>query len=256
MKTRVGCVPYLNARPLALGLVASGAPYTVVFKPPRKLGEDLESGMVMGALAPALLAATKGFEILPSHGIISRGAVASVHLYSRKDPSDWKTVFLDVNSLSSVALSEVLCRFHFKNQAKIVGEDGRASADAYLLIGDQDMSHRKPDGMRSWDLGEEWQKFAGLPFLYAAWVVSPGLRETDRRVLDLAFMDPSSADIEASLPAESARLGLPVEALRDYLRKNIHYNVDESVLEGFRKFLSLAHQIHPEMATAVKVSQI
>ncbi|MGE4159556.1 MAG: menaquinone biosynthetic enzyme MqnA/MqnD family protein [Planctomycetota bacterium] len=256
MKTRIGCVPYLNARPLALGLVATGAPYTVVFKHPRKLGEELDSGLLMGALAPAVLAASGGYEILPSHGIISRGQVGSVHLYSRKEPSDWQTVFMDVHSMSSVALTEVLCRFHFKNQARVVGLEGKATADAYLLIGDQDMAHRMDEGVRRWDLGEEWQSMTGLPFLYAAWVVSPGLRETDRRILDLAYMDPGSPDLEETLPSESARLGLSVETLRHYLTHNIHYNIDKDVLEGFRRYLSHLSEIRPGISTQVKVAHL
>lgn len=256
MKTRIGCVPYLNARPLALGLVASGGPYTLLFKHPKQLGQDLRADQLMGALAPALLAATGGFEILPSHGIISRGEVASVHLYSRKDPQDWNTVFMDVHSLSSVALTEVLCRFHFKNSARIVGEEGRATADAYLLIGDQDMMHRPQEGVRSWDLGTQWQQFTGLPFLYAAWVVSPGLREADRRVLDMAYMNPAAPELAETLPAESARLGLPVEALRRYLSHNIHYDIDAGVLEGFRRYLSHLSEIRPGISTEVKVADL
>ena len=47
----------------------------------------------------------------------------------------------------------------------------KAGFKTVMSTGDKDMAHQPDEGIRNWDLGDEWQKFTGLPFLYAAWLV-------------------------------------------------------------------------------------
>src|SRR5213075_3491391 len=46
---------------------------------------------------------------------------------------------------------------------------------ARLIIGDQAISFRQThaSGFRFWDLGEQWKKLTGLPFVYALWLIRP-----------------------------------------------------------------------------------
>ncbi len=51
---------------------------------------------------------------------------------------------------------------------------GEVSADATLLIGDRAM--RSPGGrfVEVWDLGDEWCRWAELPFVFAMWTARTG----------------------------------------------------------------------------------
>src|SRR5436190_20439407 len=48
-------------------------------------------------------------------------------------------------------------------------------ADAVLLIGDRAMRAALPGYPYSYDLGQEWTEWTGLPFVYAVWAVRPGV---------------------------------------------------------------------------------
>jgi chorismate dehydratase len=240
LKARIGSVPYLNSLPLFQGILISGGNLTLLFDYPTNLAHGLRRQSFQGALCPTLLALqSPKYQILPNHGIISRGPVGSVHIYSNKEAKDWKTVLLDTHSMSSVALCEVLCKKHFKNEAKIVGNVSAEEADAYLLIGDIDMNHEAPEGYQSWDLGQAWQELSGLPFLYAAWLVHEDIDTATRYILNDAYVNPRSEVLQEVLPEFLKNFkNLSQEEATDYLTKNIHYKIDDEVWEGFRTFVN------------------
>jgi chorismate dehydratase len=49
-----------------------------------------------------------------------------------------------------------------------------------LLIGDQAIRFRQRHAgeFHFWDLGEQWNKLVGLPFLYALWLIRPEVRDS------------------------------------------------------------------------------
>ena len=47
-------------------------------------------------------------------------------------------------------------------------------ADAILVIGDRAMDLDTHEFCESWDLGEQWLKETGLPFVFAMWVARDG----------------------------------------------------------------------------------
>src|SRR5207249_13209 len=119
--------------------------------------------------------------LLPGIGITSDGPVKSVALFSRRPVGqlDRRTVLLTASSRTAVALLELLCRDVWKvqprfAQARAEGSDLDGLAhlphDAVLVIGDAALllaarhsyTHRI-------DLGEEWKRWTGLPFVFAVW---------------------------------------------------------------------------------------
>jgi chorismate dehydratase len=245
VKPRIGSVPYLNSLPLFQGVLVSGGNMTLMFDYPSNLAKGLKKKSFQAALCPTLLALQSNqYEILPQYGIISRGPVKSVHLYSKKDPKDWKSVCLDIHSMSSVALAEVLCQKHFKNKAEIVGLEMQDSADAYLLIGDKDMAHKAEEGVASYDLGEAWQELTGLPFLYAAWLVRDNIDEGIKFILNNSFVDPSDEILQDVLPDFLKNIpGLSMQEANQYLTENIHYTIDDEVWEGFNTFVNYLAEV-------------
>ena len=168
---RIGCVKYLNARPL---IGAYDGP--VVFEHPAVLARQIWSGELDAGLVPVFEALRHpGYALVDGIGICSDGPVYSVYLEHRVPVAEVRTVALDAASLTSVHLLEVLCAEFLGIRPRTVqGED----ADACLWIGNQAIERRLRMGAGEGllDLGEAWKRFTGLPFVYAVWMLRPGLQ--------------------------------------------------------------------------------
>ena len=109
------------------------------------------------------------------------GAVNSVALFTRVPVAQVRRIALDVSSRSSVGLVRVLCRHHFGIEPEFVDASPDLAsmldvADAALMIGDPALDAPwQALGATKIDLGEAWQAFTGLPFVFAAWVARPGV---------------------------------------------------------------------------------
>lgn len=167
---RIGCVKYLNSRPLICAYDGK-----VEFGHPSALAGMLAAGALDVALVPV-------FEVLrdPRYLIVDDAAVAcdgpvfSVFLAYRGDIRDVRSVATDPASLSSLNLLKVLLA-EFHGICPAFGEQG----EARLLIGNQAIEFRlaedaTPDGWKFLDLGEEWKRCTGLPFVFAVWAMRPG----------------------------------------------------------------------------------
>src|SRR5439155_847310 len=109
------------------------------------------------------------------------GPVRSVALFSRRTVGqlDGRTVLLSASSRTSVALLELLCgdvwkvRPHFAEARAEAGDLDALEGlphDAVLVIGDAALllaaRHAYP---HRYDLGEEWKRWTGMPFVFAVW---------------------------------------------------------------------------------------
>jgi chorismate dehydratase len=170
---RVGCVQYLNARPLIM-------PYEgeVVFEHPARLADLLASGEIDIALSPVFEAFRQpDFPIADGVAIASRGAVFSVFLAHRGPLEQVRSVSLDPASrTSSNLLRCLLAEFHGLHPAFEPCEEPRIDDHrGILLIGNQAIRFRQqsPEGIHYLDLGEEWLARTGLPFVFAVWQIRP-----------------------------------------------------------------------------------
>lgn len=173
---RVGCVRYLNSRPLIEGL--SG----VRLEHPSILAAALRAGELDAALVPVfeVLRAPKGqYRVVDGVGICSDGPVYSVFVAHEADVGEVDEIVADPASLTSVHLLQVLGRRVQGRTLKIVAEKDASHAQlnaARLLIGNQAIHYRlecerSRPAVRFWDLGEAWSRWTGLPFVYALWVL-------------------------------------------------------------------------------------
>ena len=70
---------------------------------------------------------------------------------------------------------------------------------ARLIIGDQAISfrHNHADAFQFWDLGEQWKKLTGLPFVYALWLIRPEVPDAKSIAQRLrGLRDENLADIQ------------------------------------------------------------
>lgn len=175
--TRVGCVPYLNARPLVAYLERPevSADVAVVYDTPSRLAASLRLGELDVALVSSYEALLRpGLEIVPDVSISTRGRVLSVRLFSKVPFEEIQTLALDQSSLTSSHLAQLLlaelhdcCPMLSSAPPDLAGM--LVGADAGLLIGDAGMA-ADGTGLQVLDLGEAWTELTGLPFVWAAWI--------------------------------------------------------------------------------------
>ncbi|HYR59045.1 MAG TPA: menaquinone biosynthesis protein [Chthoniobacteraceae bacterium] len=190
---RLGCVPYLNSKPLIFGCDAH-----VHFDHPSGLARDLSSGALDVALVPVFEALRNPpWLAVDDVAIACDGPVFSVFLAHRGELENVRRIALDPASLTSAHLLKVLlAEFHEAERGTDFQSVSRETddtttigslerrianpsyvADARLLIGNQAIGFRtaNPTGWRYLDLGEEWKRCTGLPFVFALWLMRPSL---------------------------------------------------------------------------------
>jgi chorismate dehydratase len=251
----VGAVGYLNARPHVFGLDDSPR-FRVRFDVPAKCAELLHEGAVDLGLIPSIeylrgpVEAPHTYCIVPDVAIASRGAVASVALYTSKPLRDVRSIALDTSSRTSVALVRVLCAREFRIRPILYSSGPRldemlALADAALLIGDNALfleldRHRSgPEPVDKIDLGEVWTRATGLPFVYAFWAGRPGVLTPDdvaalQRARDEGVAHVS--EITARYFSDARQQGIGAR----YLRDNIKYGLGPDERAGLELFYRYA----------------
>jgi chorismate dehydratase len=263
---RLGAVGYLNARPCVVGLDRDPA-FELRFDVPSSCATLLHEGSVDVGLIPSIEYlrgpnGPAGYAIVPGVAIASRGAVASVALYTTRPMRDVRSIALDTSSRTSVALTRVLCAraFQIAPALQPSGPDIEAMldrCDAALLIGDAALlldhaairaraaAGSGPDRsgpIEKIDLGETWTVMTGLPFVYAFWAGRPeALSAGHVRALQAA-RDAGVAD-----PEGVAATYFSDPALRSigasYLRDNIKYDLGAEERAGLELFHRYAAEL-------------
>ncbi|MGE0392786.1 MAG: menaquinone biosynthetic enzyme MqnA/MqnD family protein [Vicinamibacterales bacterium] len=238
---------FLNARPLTWALDRQPDRWRVRYDLPSACARLLHAGDVDLGLIPSIEYLERpDYRFVPGVGIGSRGPIASVALFTRRDIADVRSVALDTSSRTSVALVKVLCarRFGIAPEFRPHAPDldaMLAGADAALVIGDPALElDAAALGLRKIDLGDEWTALTGLPFVYAAWTGRPGaVADSDVKVLQAAQAEGVTATGE--IAAEYAGSRTAVRPLAEaYLRDNVRYGMGPDEVAGLQLFLDWA----------------
>lgn len=246
-RLRVGAVSYLNTKPLIRHLPELARDVDLVLEVPSRLAADLAAGRLDVGLIPSIEYFRAGeYSILPGVSISSFGPVMSVKLCSRKPFARIETVAADEGSRTSIALTHILL-FHLfgvepQTRPLPLTDDYRSdSADAVLVIGDRAMRVRDGEYPYTLDLGYEWSRWTGLPFVFAFFAVADGVT-VPPPVADafLRAKEMGRGEIPAIVQEESVRLGLDETQCRYYLEKVIRHDFGDAELEGLVRFYELA----------------
>ena len=267
---RVGCVSYLNAKPLIHPVEEAGrGSIQVKFDVPAALLDALESGETDIALCPVvdLLRSDQPLEIVPVGGIGCRGATWTVRLFSRVPVERVTRVHVDVESHTSVALLRVLMAGVYGVAVEVVPwqsravtrrfapkaslsvgvdqrEEGGGWPEAVLLIGDKVVTGSPsavvyPHGL---DLGEAWFEWTGLPFVFATWLCRVGAELGDVPALLENQREVNLARVPELVELYAAKHGWPADMASEYLGQVLRYRVGEEELAGVRRFAELAEE--------------
>ncbi len=248
-KLRIGAVSYLNTKPLIYGIERFAPQAELVLDYPSRLADDLARGRLDVALIPSIeFFHDPTYSIVSNACIACRGPVLSVKLFSRGPIEAIRTLALDEGSRTSVALLRILLaeRYGVRPELKRlpVGDSlADSNADAVLLIGDRAMHSPAGRFKVVWDLGDEWCRWAELPFVFAMWVARAGA-ELDG--LDAALAearDAGVAHLEEIADREAAPLGLTRPQCLSYLRENLYFYLGPREQRGLELFYRKASQL-------------
>ncbi len=233
---RVGCVQYLNAKPLIHGYDGP-----VVFDHPSGLARDLAAGALDVALVP-IFEALRHPRYLLADGvaIASDGPVYSVFLAHRGPLAEVRTIALDPASLTSIHLLQVLlAEYHGLRPQLLERSAFPAKADAVLLIGNQAIDFRERDAgaHQLLDLGEEWQHCTGRPFVYAPWLLRADLPDAPAVAEELrALQRHGTARIAEIVRADPHHFAFGERYLTEHIRFGLGAR-EKAGIEKFRELL-------------------
>jgi chorismate dehydratase len=247
---RLGAVEYLNTKPLVYGLERD-ARFAIRYDVPARCAALLHEGAVDLGLIPSIeyLRGPVRYRIVPGLAIASRGPVASVAMYTRRDPREIRSIAMDTSSRTSVALVTVILSrvFDVRPDPLPASPDLDSMlerADAALIIGDNALLlDHAAAGVQKVDLGEEWTRATALPFVYAFWAGRDGAVTADH----VAAMQQALAE-GVERPDEIGRAYFPGEPERQqiaarYLRDNIKYALGAEERAGLELFYRYAAEL-------------
>jgi len=278
----IGCVTYLNSRPLIRGWAGN-----VEFDHPSALCHRLANGQLDVALVSSFeFLRNPIYRIIDDVSISSDGPVYSVVVAYRDEFSNIEEIELDPASETAVSLLRCLLaerglkprlipNIDFqsvrpaslqpaapqpaeKMSAVSTGKTPmfQARLRAHLVIGDQAIKfrHDHADTFQFWDLGEQWKKLTGLPFVYALWLIRPEVSDATsiaqrlRGLRDENVGDIPSIVSEAVADVRDNNQAISKEFLDRYYNEHLRFGFGAREKQGLHTFADLCakHGILPK----------
>jgi chorismate dehydratase len=231
---RVGSVPYLVARPIDGGL-GDEPEIELSHALPARLVEQLRAGEVDVALVSSIeLFRREGYGYLSGSAIMGQGFVASVQVFLRRPVEELRTVALDPASRTAQALTRVTlierARREGRSEPRFIEveldvDPQEVEADAWLRIGDPALrAYLAKDCPPLFNPSEAWCEPRRLPFVFAAWIVRPGIELTDEQRAAFARARERGQRNLDQLSREASRSwDLPLGPCRRYLGAECRY---------------------------------
>ena len=254
-RLRISAISYLNTAPLmwdfengeTAGLLKQHFEFSYTI--PSECADQLRSGEAdIGIIPVAAYTSIPDLHIIPDVAIAAKNKVQSILLVSKSPIETIRDVAVDTSSRTSTALLQVFLK-------KFVGVKAAFSAqkpdlaemlrwhDAAMLIGDAALQARTGN-YHVYDLGEEWRRWTGRPFVFAFWAIRKAALENAGGLRIASFFQKSRdhglQNVETIATDWSARMGMTHKAIREYLTESIDYSLDRENLEGLQLFYRYA----------------
>jgi chorismate dehydratase len=233
-------VSYTNTKPFIYGIEHTDLinKIDLSLDTPTDCAQKLIDNVVdVGLIPVAATLSLPEWNIVSDYCIGAVGPVNSVFIFSNCEIKDIVTLQLDPQSRSSNNLARVLLKNYWKKEYKEVlnAPDYTASTDphtAFVLIGDRTFG-KKDQYPFVYDLSEEWLKFTGLPFTFAAWIANKPIPQEfiDEFNISLKFGLDHRAEVLKQLPER------PDFDLEDYLMKKLDFDLTQDKKKALYLFL-------------------
>lgn len=182
-KARIGMINFINTAPLytVWTKTVKRPDWQITEAPPAILNKMLyENQLDLGFVSAHEYAAhPRLYKILSGLSISTTGPVGSVFLFSGKkiDTLDQSLVLLSAHSQTSVSLVKIILEEFYRVSPRYLSGmlaqyQGGEFPEAVLAIGDEALRLKKSGIFEyQYDLGDIWQQYTGLPFVFAVWAV-------------------------------------------------------------------------------------
>jgi chorismate dehydratase len=184
---KVGRTPYLSSEPMYFDMYKRGI--EVQELPPNELTAAISEGRLQGGLIPLVdtFGLDDSMQTLSGFCVATISQAVSVKLHSKApiEELSGSSIAIPNEAPTAIKLLQVLLMLkHGIMPGAYVTEDD--PHDARLLAGNLGLRHRR--GLRgfqdTYDLGEEWRQWTGLPFVFARWVLRNDLERQDALVIE------------------------------------------------------------------------
>ncbi len=254
-RLRIGCVQYLNAQPLIHGWQEP-----VIFDHPSSLCRQLAAGELDVALVSSFeFLRCPSYQIVDQVAVASDGPVHSVFLVHQGPLDQIETVDLDPASSTSVNLVRCLfaeARIRPRFEARLHSpQDEFHTGRAKLMIGDAAIRFRAAHATEYnyWDLGAEWKRLTGLPFVFALWLIRPEVANSKVIAEQLrALRDRNVENLDEVIRAQE---NFAADFCSFYFRECLRFAFGEPEKAGLLRFRALCekHGLLPPDATPLRL---
>jgi chorismate dehydratase len=248
---RIAASSYLNTAPLIWSFLHGAQQRAVelfTHQSPARCAEMLANREVDAALVPVIeYQRIPGITIVPDVCVGSQTAVRSVVLATKvNNLKKIKRVALDDSSRTSVALLKIIFRefLGFDPEWQVLPPDLRSMLEhneAALIIGDPAMKIPR-DKFQVFDLATLWHEFTGFGFVFAMWMVRSGNAEPARMIDFKGARDEGLAHLDEIVADYQDSLGLSSAEIKDYLTRNIAFQMDEKMKQGLELYFELGRK--------------
>ncbi len=251
MKLRVSFIDFLNAVPLGWGFL--NGPYQeafeLLFDVPAECAKHLTTGEADVGLIPVIeYQNIPSLRVLPDISIASKREAKSVLFVSKLPLETVSDIAVDQSSRTSIALLKILIH-HFYGRDSVKYSEKPPDAEkmleshqAALIIGNPALKVRS-HSLYVYDLAQEWNRFTGLPFVFAFWAVRSEVDLGDQLQLFYRSREQGLKEVDTIARRYSKQLGITASEIRSYIQKNLDYSLDSTNQRGLETFFQLAAQL-------------
>jgi len=237
-KIRISAVSYTNTKPFLYGIQNTSILDQIdlsVDIPADCAQKLIDDKVDIGLIPVAAALDLPEWNIVSDYCIGANGPVNSVFIFSNCDIHEVKTAQLDPQSRTSNNLARVLMKNFWKVEPTLVTNasdyaESNDSNTAFVQIGDRTFG-KKEKYKFVYDLSEEWRKFTGLPFVFAAWIANKPIPQD--------FLDEFNASLKYGLD-HRAKLLKSLPQCEDFdLEDYLMHKLDFDLTKGKKKALFL-----------------
>ena len=239
-KIKISAVSYTNSKPFIYGIQHTEIINKIDLSldiPADCAGKVIDNKVDIGLIPVAATLNMPYWNIVADYCIGAKGAVNSVFIFSNCEIHKLKWLQLDPESRTSNNLARVLLKNYWKVDPELITDDPDYSnlignETAFVQIGDRTFG-KKGKFAFAYDLAEEWQKFTGLPFVFAAWIAN--------KPIEQSFIDEFNASLKYGLAHREALFAeIPARDdfdIQDYLMNKIDFDLTEDKTQALHLFL-------------------
>src|SRR4030042_899725 len=208
----------------------------------------LQNKVEGGVMPISTYAYHQDIAILLNPCIASRGHVRTVKLYSNSKIDSIYDVVVDQDSRTSVILLKIILSLKYKKH-KLTFFKGDVSEIkeindefGYMMIGDKNFLVKERFEY-VYDLAAEWVEWVKLPIVFASWMLEKNIdMRKNVRIIKKAYTT-GMANFEELCDDASKRWHLPVDAVKDYFKENLAYELGFDGVKAIKLFFEMAFQL-------------